>query len=270
MDKIKRYIKKGLKILSLKELSILPAYLAYSLVLAIIPIITIIVVIAGAFNISIDTVIVLINNLLPSYASDVIVGAISGESFDWSLGVLNLATFVIAANGMYAIVNASNNLYKLEGGSQIKDRLTSLAILVIMILLLLFMIIVPMLGDKIIEIVSGFNISRNIMEIIRLLYEALKWPITLLLIFFAIKGIYMIAPSVKVKSEETTIGAFVTTVGWALFTAIFGYYINFFGRYDIIYGGLSSIIILLIWFYVLSFILILGIVINTMKYNKHH
>ena len=91
-----------------------------------------------------------------------------------------------------------------------------------------------------------------------------------LFIFLAVKLIYIIAPSIKVKSEETTVGAFVTTIGWVMFTAIFGYYINFFGRYDIIYGGLASIIILLIWFYVLSFILILGIVINTRKYNKEH
>lgn len=270
MYKIKKNIKKIVEILSLKELSILSAYLAYSLVLAIIPIIAIIVVIASNFSISIDTVINLINDFLPSYASTVIVGAISGESFDWSVGVLNFATFVIAANGMYAIVNALNNLYKIESDSQIKDRFRSFLILIIMILLLLFMIIVPMLGDIIIEFISGFNISKNIIDMVVMFYSVLKWPITLLLIFFAIKGIYIIAPSVKLKSEDTTVGAFVTTMGWAIFTAIFGYYINFFGRYDIVYGGLSSIIILLIWFYVLSFILMLGIVINTMKYNKSH
>ena len=270
MDKIKRYFKKIIEILSLKELSILPAYLAYSLVLAIIPIITIIVVVAGVFSISLDTVIVFINDLLPSYVSDVIVDAISGESFDLSVGVLNLATFVIAANGMYAIVNASNNLYKIDSYSKINDRLRSFTILVIMIVMLMFLILVPMLGDKIIEVIIGYISSDNMIDIIILMYNALKWPITLLLMFFAIKGIYVIAPSVKVKSEETTIGAFVTTIGWAIFTAIFGYYIDFFGRYDIIYGGLASIIIFLIWFYVLSFILILGIVINTMKYNKEH
>lgn len=270
MDKIKRYIKKIIKILSLKELSILPAYLAYSLVLAIIPIVTIIVVIAGAFSISIDTVITLINELLPNYASEVIVGAISGESFDLSVGVLNLATFVLATNGMYAIVNASNNLYKIDSESQVKDRFRSSLILVIMILLLLFMIIVPMLGDKIVDFISEFITSKNVIDTVVLVYSILKWPITLVLMFFAIKAIYIIAPSVKIKSEETTLGAFVTTMGWAIFTAIFGYYISFFGRYDIIYGGLSSIIIVLIWFYVLSFILILGIVINTRKYNKSH
>lgn len=269
MDKIKKFLRRIIKILSLKELSILPAYLSYSLVLATIPIITIIVAILGTFGISIDTAVTLINELLPSYASDIIVNAISGSSFDISLGVLNLATLVVATNGMYAIVNASNNLYKIESDSQIKDRLKSLIILVIMIILLLFMIIVPMLGDKIIEIISNYIASRGILDTISSLYNALKWPLTLILIFFAVKIIYIIAPSVKLKSEETTIGAFITTIGWAIFTAIFSYYIKFFGRYDIIYGGLSSIIILLIWFYVLSFILILGIVINTIKYNKH-
>lgn len=270
MNKVKKYIKKIIEILSLKELSILPAYLAYSLVLAIIPIVTIIVVVAGYFSISIDTVINLINDLLPNYASRVLVGAISGDSFDLSVGVLNFATFVIATNGMYAIVNASNNLYKIDTESAIKDRFRSFIILIIMILLLLFMIIVPLLGDIIIGFISNYRIPENIMEFISSIYSSLKWPITLLLIFLAIKAIYIIAPSVKVESKETTIGAFITTIGWAVFTAIFGYYINFFGKYDIIYGGLSSIIILLIWFYVLSFILILGIVINTIKYNKSH
>lgn len=269
INKIKPYINKIIEILSLKELRILPAYLSYSLVLAIIPIITIIVVIVGAFGISIDTVTTLINDLLPSYASDVIVNAISGESFDISVGVLNLATFAVAANGMYAIINASNNLYKIESKSPIKDRIRSFVILIIMILSLTFMIAVPLLGDKIIEIINNYNIPQNILDIVSLLYSALKWPITLILLFGAIKAIYIMAPSVKVKSEQTTIGAFITTIGWSVFTAIFGYYISYFGKYDIIYGGLSSMIIFLIWFYVISFILILGIVINTMKYNKH-
>ena len=43
MKNIKKYFKKIIEILSLKELRILPAYLAYSFVLASIPLFTIIV-----------------------------------------------------------------------------------------------------------------------------------------------------------------------------------------------------------------------------------
>ena len=101
-----------------------------------------------------------------------------------------------------------------------------------------------------------------------LIYRAIRWPLTFLMIFFSVKLIYVLAPSVKVKGSDTTIGAFITTIGWILFTLIFGYYIKYFSKYDIIYGGLSSITVLLIWIYALCFILVLGIVINTLKYNK--
>ena len=260
LAKAKKYLKKLLEILSLKELRILPAYLSYSFVLATIPILTIIVIVAGFFSVSIDTVIGLLNDLLPSYASKVVVGAISGQSFDFSVGLLNIITFVVAANGMYAIIDASNTLYKIDNSSPIKDRLKSVIILLIIILLLLFLVLFPMLGDQILNLFSSHKLL--------LIYKAVKWPVTFLIIFLNIKLIYQIAPSKNIKSEETTIGAFITTVGWVCFTAIFGYYINYFGRYDLVYGGLSNIIILLIWVYTLSFILILGIVINTMKYNK--
>ena len=135
LAKAKKYLKKLLEILSLKELRILPAYLSYSFVLATIPILTIIVIVAGFFSVSMDTVIGLLNDLLPSYASKVVVGAISGQSFDFSVGLLNIITFVIAANGMYAIIDASNTLYKIDNSSPIKDRLKSVIILLIIILL---------------------------------------------------------------------------------------------------------------------------------------
>lgn len=270
MNKFYRFVDEVVEILSLKELRILPAYLAYSLVLAIIPIITIVAVIASYFSISVNTVISFISDTLPTYISSVIISAISGNNFDFSIGLLNIATFVVAANGMYAIITVSNSLYKIDVKSTIKERLKSFLILIVIVALLLFLLIVPLLGDKIISLLSGYGIPRKIISDILIIYTALKWPLSLLLIFLDIKVIYALAPSKKIKSSETTLGAFITTIGWSIFTAIFSYYINYFGKYDIIYGGIASIIIVLIWFYVLSYILILGIIINTRKYNKEH
>lgn len=265
---VKKYFSKIIKILSLKELRILPAYLSYSFVLAIIPIATIIVIVAGYFSISIDSIINLINEFLPSYASDIVVGVISGKNFDISVGVLNIFTFIAAANGMYAIVSASNDLYKIPNSSQIKDRFRSFIILLIIISAILFLILVPMLGDKIILLLGRYESLNKVVESVLLIYKAIKWPVTFLFVFFNIRLIYSIAPSYRIDKSSTTLGAFVTTVGWVIATAVFGYYIEYFARYDLIYGGLSSIIMLLIWLYILSFILILGIVINSTEYNK--
>lgn len=268
MTKIKEYLEKIIKILSLKELRILPAYLSYGFVLASVPMVTIIVIVAGMFSISVDTIINFIEGVLPSYASSIITSAISGRNFDLTVGALNLFTILIAAKGMYAIINASNSLYKVEKTKTASDYLRAILILLIIICSLLFLIVVPLLGGKILSLLGNLANLENIINDITIIYQAIRWPITFLILFINIKIIYIIAPSVKVKSSDTTIGAFVTTLGWMLFTFVFGYYIKYFGNYDIVYGGLSSITIFLIWIYVLSYILILGIVINTRVHNK--
>lgn len=268
MNKVKDKIKVIFDILDLKELKILPAYLSYSFVLASIPILTIIILVASLFSISIDSIIELIRDLLPSYISNDIISAISGREYDFSIGFLNITTFVIATNGMYAVIEASNSLYKIKSRNVIRDRFKSVLLLLIIIALLLFLILVPMLGGKILDIFGNYDLFDSIIDEMILIYNAVKWPITFFVIFFNIKLIYIIAPSVKIKSEETTLGALVTTTFWVCFTAIFSYYIKYFGKYDLIYGSLASITVLLIWIFVLSFILVLGIVINTRKYNK--
>lgn len=270
LEQIEKYLKKLIKILSLKELRILPAYLAYSFVLAIIPIITIMAIIAGYFSISMDSVINLLNDLLPSYASKVVIGAISGKDFDLSIGILNIITFIIAANGMYAIVDASNSLYKIEETSQIKDRFKSVIILFAIIAVLLFLILVPMMGDRILELFGKYEILDNVLNELISLYHIVKWPLTFVIIFLDVRLIYSIAPSKKLENHSTTVGALITTVLWVGFTAIFGSYIKYFARYDLLYGSLSSIIIFLIWIYTLSIILIFGIVVNSTMYSRNN
>ena len=92
---------------------------------------------------------------------------------------------------------------------------------------------------------------------------------TFLIIYFNIKLIYTISPSKSIKSSTTSYGAMTTTFLWVLVTAIFTYYLKHFARYDILYGNLSSLIILMIWVYLLCYIFVLGMAINSTKYNKN-
>lgn len=265
---VKKNFKKVVKILSSKELRILPAYLSYSFLLACIPLFTVVIIIAGVFSISINSIIDLLNQILPSYVSNTIINAISVKNFDLSLGFLNVITLLGATKGMYAIINTSNNLYKIENNSSIKDALKAILILFIFIIIIIFLIIVPVFGDKIINFLNNYKIFETTIESIIIIYKIIKWPLSFLIVFFSVKIIYIIAPSTKVKGTETTLGAFFTTIMWGLFSLLFSYYLIYFGKYDIIYGGLANITIFLIWLYVLCYIFILGMIINVIEYNK--
>lgn len=264
----KKYCKKLYKTLTMAEMGLLPASLAFYFVLAIIPIITITVVIASSFNISIDSVTGFIREIIPSQSADVLIDFVSGKGFDNSVGFFNVAAFVVALNGALAIIKVSNNMYKVEKSNAIKNIIKSVIILFIILLLIIFMILVPLFGEKILEIISSSNVLKGTIDELIILFKIIKWPLTFIIIYFNVKLIYTIAPNKQIYSKDTTYGAFSTTVLWILFTAFFGYYLKYFTRYDIVYGNLSSIIILMIWLYSLSYVFIFGIAINTTTYNN--
>lgn len=265
MQKIKRYLLKIIEILKKPEMSILPSNIAFNIILAIIPILTIIVLIASSFGISIDLVSNLIKGLMPEQVSEVIIDVISGKGFDSNIGISNIIAFFLASNGTYAIINASDALYKIENKDEIKKRVSSLVILIIILMLLLFMVIVPMFGENILNLMHQAKILEKYINEIIIIFNIFKWPLTLLIIYFNIKLIYTIAPSRNIKSKDTTIGAMFTTIMWIISTAVFKFYLTYFARYDILYGNLSSIIILFVWCYFLSYIFVLGMAINASR-----
>ena len=260
--KIKGYCRNLFKLLSKPEMAILPSNIAFNLILAIIPILTIIVLIASSFDISVDLVMNLIQNIMPAQVSEVIIDVISGKGFDTNVGISNVLAFILASNGTYAIITASDTLYKINNQDKIKKRISSLVILFIIIMLLFFLVIVPVFGENILSLMHKAQILEFYIDDIIIVFNILKWPLTLFIIYFNIKLIYTIAPSKNIKSKETTYGALFTTIMWVISTIIFKFYLRYFARYDILYGNLSSLIILLVWCYFLSFIFVLGMAIN--------
>ena len=98
-----------------------------------------------------------------------------------------------------------------------------------------------------------------------IIYNLIRWTLTFLLIYLNLKLIYTIAISNKIESKTTTYGALFTTIVWTIATAIFSYYLRFFANYNVIYGNLSSIIILMMWVYIISYVFVMGIAINSVN-----
>lgn len=262
--KVKQYLKKLLKIISKVEMRVLPGNIAFFAVLALVPVLTIIIYIASYFSISIETLTSILKDVLPYKVSEVVVSFISGKGVDGGLGTFNIIAFVIASNGTNAIINASNALYKVEKSDPVKDRIKSIILLVILITLIIFLILVPMFGGKILTLFGDNSITQKLV----LVYKILRWPLTFLIIYFNLKLIYTIAPSTTIMSKDTTYGALFTTILWTLATAVFSYYLHYFSNYDIIYGSLSSIVMLMMWIYILSYVFVMGMAINTINLGK--
>lgn len=53
-------------------------------------------------------------------------------------------------------------------------------------------------------------------------------------------------------------GVFFLIIGWIVVLLGFVYYVNNFGNYLVIYGSIGVIIILMLWFYLIGIILMIG------------
>ena len=264
-NKLKGYLKKLFKILKKPEMAILPANIAFYLILAIFPLLTIVILIASKFDISIDIFTNMIKNMMPQQVADIVIDAVSGKGFDSNVGIFNIIAFILASNGTYAIITTANTLYKIKKTDYLKDRISSIIILMIVIILFVFLLVVPIFGNNILSLMHNAKLLESYADEVIIIFNVLKWPLTILIIYFNIKLIYTVAPSKNIKSSETTYGAIFTTVLWIIATAIFKFYITYFARYDILYGNLSSIIIMMVWVYFLSYIFIFGMAINASR-----
>lgn len=269
LKKIKNYILEIINALKKTEMNILPGNIAFFFVLALVPAFTIIVYFASFFNLSIDLIIELVNDYIPNQLGSALISILSGKGFDTSLGLWMVFSLIISSNGTYAIVSASNILYGVSNSNILKDRIKSFVLLILLLLTILFLIIFPILGSHILELIKQTKLLSLVIDNIIVIFNIIKWPLTLLILYFNIKLMYTISPNKTIKSSETTIGALTTTILWSVGTAVFSYYLTYFSTYDLLYGPLSSIIIVMIWIYFLSFVFVLGIVINTIKYKTN-
>jgi len=267
MNKIKSYFKKLYEIIVTPSMSYLPGNIAFFLVLSIFPILTLIGVIASRFSINISALVEMIDVALPNKIAGILADFIQGKGFDSHIGIFMILGFFLASNGADAIILASNNLYGFPNSDYVKRRIKAIFIIILIILLFIFMLGFIAFGNHILELLLQLIKDKNIVNIITSLFNILKWPFSIFVIFFNVKLIYTIAPDWKILSKHTTKGAVFTTIGWIIVVQIYSYWVSNFANYDIFYGSLSNIVILMLLTYIISYILVIGIAINVRSYE---
>ena len=74
------------------------------------------------------------------------------------------------------------------------------------------------------------------------------------------------APDMTIKSKYTNRGALFTTLAWIIITRVYAIYLNNINTYNIFYGSLANVVIVLFWFYLLSYVFTMGMALNANSY----
>ncbi len=269
--RLKYYIRRIYEIITTQEIRVLPGHLAYFFVLSVMPTLTLLGYIASFFGLSISVIFEFFRDAFSEETANLLVPMISGKALDFKLIMFILVGYGVASNGAHSIILASNRVYGIKDDNVIRRRVKALIMTFFIVMLFLFLLVVPVFGSTIINVIDSLEPNINIVDKIRIFLPYIKGPLTWFTIFFFIKIIYTMAPDKRIPSATVNKGTFFTTVMWSIVTSIYTYYATHLANYDIFYGALASIVMLMIWLYFLSYILVIGIVLNygvDYRYNR--
>lgn len=262
MEQVTGFFRKVISIIAKPEMRVLPGQLAFFFVLSIIPLIALIGAIASRFSIPIEALDEYLLSAIPGSISEMLINTASQNTMNFNIFVFFLSAFLLASNGTHSMIITSNEIYKIRSDNIIKRRLKAIGMTSILVGIFLFLILVPVCGDTIFAMIKENSKNQSFINILYRIYQIIKYPISILVVYLNIKLLYVVAPDKKIRSKTTTKGALFTTISWILATEIYTFYIGTFSSYDVFYGSISNIVILLLWIYILSYIFVLGMAIN--------
>lgn len=142
------------------------------------------------------------------------------------------------------------------------DRLLSLALIISIGFLLLVSLVADALlvlfNDQVADYLSG--ITSSIVIVINIL-------LSLAIITLIFAAIFKVLPDAKIKWRDVWVGAFITTLLFTLGKYLIGFYLGT-STVGTTYGAAGSFILLLVWIYFSTTILLLGAEF-TFVYSKH-
>lgn len=260
--KIQNILSKIILILRRPDMNILPGHIAFFFVLSLIPLLTLVTYFATLFNIPIHE----IGNTvtLPNGIVEFLTPALTDTTISLGNVLILLISFIVASNGADSIIIISNKLYSIKQSGFFQRRIKATIVTIIFIILFLFMLLIPVFGNILIEFISNF-VNETVYNSIKTIYNILQFPLTLLFVYLNIKLIYTLAPDKDINSKEVNKGAIFTTLSWVIIVQTYSYYVNNFANYGRIYGNLSNLVVLMLFIYLLSTIFVIGMALNAYK-----
>lgn len=262
------FLKRLKEVISIPVMTVLPGQLAFYFVLSLIPLITLVALIATFFSFSTANFIAFIEHSFPASTSNLIIPLFEGKGFDVSVFIFIVSAFLLASNGLHSVIVTSNILYKVKNDNVLKRRIKAVILTFLLVFLLGFIIIIPAFGNFILLALKEINIIKSVHNELFYMFKLAEMPLSFLYIFFNIKLIYTIAPDKYIKSKDSTYGALFTTVLWIIITKFYSFYVALFATYNLFYGSIVNLIILLLWIYILSYVFVTGLALNALSSTK--
>lgn len=246
------------------------AQMSFFMILAIFPFMIFLINVLGRLSMDLGIVVTALEIFFPVEVHGLILGMV--DQYILSADSTSVISFSVigtlwsASKGVRGIMRSINRAYGLKETRgfivvKILDIMYTLLIVIVIILLLAL----PNIGKGFFTYISRFiYISDGFSDTFYGVKQILIPTMTVLII----SSIYIYVPDVKLKMKDVIWGSMFAIAGWGVLSLTFSIFVTSFVNYSVVYGSLTAVVILMLWFYASGIVLILGGEINSVLNEK--
>ena len=211
-----------------------------------------------------DQLLKILSQVLPANAFEAVQTTLTDIIKNQNGGLLTfgfIAALFFASNGIMALMRNFNKASLVSDKRRPwRKRVTAISLTFILSIMLIVGVSLIIAGNFIVNKLETLDIIHGALAKYSLLL--VNWVIILLLFFSIISTLYYYGPASAKKFRFFSAGATIATLLSIISSLGFAFYVNNFGSYNKLYGSIGTLIVIMIWLYLNSMILLIGFELN--------
>ncbi|MGX8713219.1 MAG: YihY/virulence factor BrkB family protein [bacterium] len=192
---------------------------------------------------------------------------IMGHKHTTLLSIGFITSILLAANGMNGFILSLNFANQTIEKRPFFQRFLLCVLMVFVMYIIVVLVLALIIGNKyLLQLIFSqgwLNETRGN----ALMFNIGRWILLSLATLFAVAFLYYMAPAKRQRVGFFSAGAVLATGMFFVLTWGFGIYLNNFNRYNLLYGSIGTLLVLMLWIYFSCIVLLVGYELNISIYN---
>jgi membrane protein len=270
-NKFKFVIKEVLKRYGKHSISAYSAQMAFFFILALFPFLIFLFLVLGKLSVDTDILIRILQMFFPSEVQSLIMDFIRKHILVNNMNLISfsiIGTLWSASKGVRALMVSLNNAYEIqETRNFLLVRTLDMVYTVLIVIGIVVLLTLPNIGTNFFNTLNQYiPIERELIDT----YTIFKNVTLPIIIVVTILSMYKLLPNTKIKIKTIIWGSLFAIAGWFTLSYVFTIFLDNFANYSVVYGSLTTVIILMLWLYFSGIILIVGGEINAVIHENRN
>lgn len=195
------------------------------------------------------------------------VNDVMGHRHSTLLSIGFISSVILAANGMNGVMSSLNFANQSVEKRPWLERYLICIVLVFVLFIVIALVLCLLIGHKYLLQIIFSQGWMNITKFNTLLFNVGRWILLTFATLLAVSIIYYWAPVKKQRVGFFSAGSVLSTGMFFVLSWALGIYLNNFSRYNLLYGSIGTLLMLMFWIFFNCLVLLVGYELNISIYT---